>query len=198
MLLAFLLRPGWLGTRTFLTPTCDRHTPSLAIAAEIWRNDIPPHRSSMIRRTAACWIGTSTRLPRSLHGIGAEGRVGPRLWCPAGSDAETDETVDGYLLRGIGMTLTAYQSSSRQLIGFCILLSRQSRNQTGGRRQDSSSAVRAILDDPPIHIRPVCSRKRGCEGHEPCGFNAFQHAHGCTPPRFRPQDSSHVLSRVSS
>jgi hypothetical protein len=29
-------------------------------------------------------------------------------------------------------------------------LSRQSRNQTGGRRQNSSSAVRAILDDPPI------------------------------------------------
>ena len=77
-------------------------------------------------------------------------------------------------------------------------LSRQSRNQTGGRRQASSSAVRAILDDPPIHIRPVCSRKRGCEGQEPCGFNAFQHAHGCTPPPPRPQDSSHVLSRVSS
>ena len=80
----------------------------------------------------------------------------------------------------------------------CHFLSRQSRNQTGGRRQDSSSAVRAILDDPPIHIRPVCSRKRGCEGQEPCGFNAFQHAHGCTPPPPRPQDSSHVLSRVSS
>jgi len=78
------------------------------------------------------------------------------------------------------------------------ILSRQSRNQTGGRRQNSSSAVRAILDDPPIHIRPVCSRKRGCEGQEPCGFNAFQHAHGCTPPPPRPQDSSHVLSRVSS
>src|SRR6476659_2812396 len=79
-----------------------------------------------------------------------------------------------------------------------MTLSRQSRNQTGGRRQDSSSAVRAILDDPPIHIRPVCSRKRGCEGQEPCGFNAFQHAHGCTPPPPRPQESSHVLSRVSS
>src|SRR6185295_1035561 len=77
-------------------------------------------------------------------------------------------------------------------------LSRQSRNQTGGRRQSSSSAVRAILDDPPIHIRPVCSRNRGCERQEPCGFNAFQHAHGCTPPPPRPQDSSHVLSRVSS
>jgi transposase len=78
------------------------------------------------------------------------------------------------------------------------ILSRQSRNQTGGPRQNSSSAMRAILDDPPIHIRPVCSRKRGCEGQEPCGFNAFQHAHGCTPPPPRPQDSSHVLSRVSS
>jgi hypothetical protein len=53
---------------------------------------------------------------------------------------------------------------------FGAILSRQSRNQTGGRRQNSSSAVRAILDDPPIHIRPVCSRKRGCEGQEPCGF----------------------------
>src|ERR1700737_5422328 len=40
-------------------------------------------------------------------------------------------------------------------------------NQTDGRRQDPSSAVRAILDDPPIHIRPVCSRKSGCEGQEP-------------------------------
>jgi NitT/TauT family transport system substrate-binding protein len=79
-----------------------------------------------------------------------------------------------------------------------VILSRQSRNQTGGRRQNSSSAVRAILDDPPIHIRPVCSRKRGCEGQEPCGFNAFQHAHVCTPPPPGPQDSSHVLSRVSS
>ena len=63
------------------------------------------------------------------------------------------------------------------------------------RRQNSSSAVRAILDDPPIHIRPVCSRKRGCEGKEPCGFNAFQHAHGCTPPPLRPPNSSHVLSQ---
>ena len=79
-----------------------------------------------------------------------------------------------------------------------LTLSRQSRNQTGGRKQNSSSAVRAILDDPPIHIRPVCSRTRGCEGQEPCGFNAFQHAHGCTPPPLRPQDSSQVLSRVSS
>jgi hypothetical protein len=51
------------------------------------------------------------------------------------------------------------------------ILSRQSRNQTGGRRQNSSSAVRAILDDPPIHIRPVCSRKRECEGQELCGWS---------------------------
>src|SRR5260370_29973836 len=34
-------------------------------------------------------------------------------------------------------------------------LSRQSRNQTGGRRQKSSSAVRAILGDTPIPIRPA-------------------------------------------
>ena len=78
------------------------------------------------------------------------------------------------------------------------ILSWKSRNQTGGRRRDSSSAVRAILDDPPIHIRPVCTRKRGCEGQEPCGFNAFQHAHHCIPPPLRPSDSSHLLSRVSS
>src|SRR3979411_3359008 len=52
-------------------------------------------------------------------------------------------------------------------------LSRQSRNQTGGRRQNSSSAVRAILDDPPIHIRPVCSRKRGCEAQEPLWVQRF-------------------------
>jgi hypothetical protein len=93
-------------------------------------------------------------------------------------------------------------ASTRRCAGvsknFHFVLSRQSRNQRGGRKQNSSSAVRAILDDPPIHIRPVCSRKRGCEGQEPCGFNAFQHAHGCTPPPLRPQDSSQVLSRVSS
>ena len=34
------------------------------------------------------------------------------------------------------------------------ILSRQSRNQTGDRGRSSASAVRAILDDPPIHIRP--------------------------------------------
>jgi len=53
--------------------------------------------------------------------------------------------------------------------------------------------VRAFLDDPPIHIRPVCSRKRGCEGQEPCGFNAFQHAHGCTPP---PTPATRFFARV--
>src|SRR5205823_3925295 len=34
------------------------------------------------------------------------------------------------------------------------LLSRQSRNQTGDFGHATTSAVRAILDDPPIHIRP--------------------------------------------
>ena len=33
-------------------------------------------------------------------------------------------------------------------------LSRQSRNQTGDRGRSSASAVPAILNDPPIHIRP--------------------------------------------
>jgi hypothetical protein len=36
----------------------------------------------------------------------------------------------------------------------------------------NTSAVRANLDDPPIHIRPICSRRRGFEGQEPNGFNA--------------------------
>jgi hypothetical protein len=36
----------------------------------------------------------------------------------------------------------------------------------------NTSAVRANLDDPLIHIRPICSRKRGFEEQEPNGFNA--------------------------
>ena len=35
-----------------------------------------------------------------------------------------------------------------------LVLSRQSRNQTSDSGRSSTSAVRAILDDPPIHIRP--------------------------------------------
>lgn len=36
----------------------------------------------------------------------------------------------------------------------------------------NTSAVRANLDDPLIHIRPICSRRRGFEEQEPNGFNA--------------------------
>ena len=36
----------------------------------------------------------------------------------------------------------------------------------------NASAVRANLDDPLIHIRPICSRRRGFEEQEPNGFNA--------------------------
>jgi hypothetical protein len=35
-----------------------------------------------------------------------------------------------------------------------LFLSRRSRNQTGDSGHTAASAVRAILDDPPIHIRP--------------------------------------------
>jgi len=35
------------------------------------------------------------------------------------------------------------------------------------------SAVRAILDDPPIHIRPNLPAHCGCRGKEPCGFSHF-------------------------
>src|SRR5580704_13256973 len=53
-----------------------------------------------------------------------------------------------------------------------------------GAKQNSSSAVRAILDDPPMHIRPVCSRKRGCEGQEPCGFRPWLHSSATPATRF--------------
>ena len=41
-----------------------------------------------------------------------------------------------------------------------INLTRRSRNQNGN---TFPSAVRANSDDPPIHIRPTCSRVSGCE-----------------------------------
>ena len=31
----------------------------------------------------------------------------------------------------------------------------------------SRQASRAVLDDPPIHIRPNCSRQSGCKGKNP-------------------------------
>src|SRR3954452_12529648 len=42
--------------------------------------------------------------------------------------------------------------------------------------QTNPSAMPANLDDPPIHIRPICSRRRGFEGQEPNGFSACQHS----------------------
>jgi hypothetical protein len=35
--------------------------------------------------------------------------------------------------------------------------------------QTDPSAMRANLDDPPIHIRPICSGRRGFERQEPMG-----------------------------
>ena len=54
--------------------------------------------------------------------------------------------------------------------GVCISippfpLSRRSRNQKGVRRLSKNQLrlSRAVLDDPPIHIRPNCSRQSGCK-----------------------------------
>ena len=48
-------------------------------------------------------------------------------------------------------------------------LSRRSRNQKGVRRLSNNQPrlSRAVLDDPPIHIRPNCSRQSGCKGKNP-------------------------------
>src|SRR5215467_6034272 len=65
-------------------------------------------------------------------------------------------------------------------------LSRQSRNQTGKFGHIASSAVRVILDDPPIHIHPDIPAARGCKPNEPCGFTPFRLTHdsilGALPP----------------
>ena len=52
---------------------------------------------------------------------------------------------------------------------FANLLSRRSRNQKGVRRLSNNQPrlSRAVLDDPPIHIRPNCSRQSGCKGKNP-------------------------------
>ena len=45
------------------------------------------------------------------------------------------------------------------------LLSRRSRNQTGRQHRTQTLLGRTgNSDDPPIHIRPVCSRRCGCKG----------------------------------
>ena len=56
---------------------------------------------------------------------------------------------------------TAENLALMRLIDQQFILSRTSRNQKGNA---PPSAVRAILDDPPIYIRPVCSRISGCRG----------------------------------
>ena len=56
-----------------------------------------------------------------------------------------------------------------------IVLSRRSRNQKGVRRLSNNHPrlSRAILDDPPIRIRPNCSRQRGCKGKNPLGSSHY-------------------------
>jgi hypothetical protein len=49
-------------------------------------------------------------------------------------------------------------------------LSRTSRNQEG---RASPSAVRAMLDDPPIHIRPIVPASAGAKGENPVGSSHY-------------------------
>src|SRR5580700_8689679 len=69
------------------------------------------------------------------------------------------------------ITFAAQQRGCRPAIRTAaVILSRTSRNQEGNA---SPSAVRANLDDPPIHIRPVCSRISGCEGKNRVGSSHY-------------------------
>ena len=52
-------------------------------------------------------------------------------------------------------------------------LSRRSRNQTGSFGHTYPSAVRAILDDPPIHIRPDFPAIAGAKQKNPVGSSQF-------------------------
>ncbi len=56
-------------------------------------------------------------------------------------------------------------------------LSRTSRSQNERRRP---SAVRATLDDPPIHIRPTVPAISGCKAKEPFRFRPLRHMQGGT------------------
>jgi hypothetical protein len=76
--------------------------------------------------------------------------------------------------------------------------SRQSRNQTGKFGHIESSAVRVILDDPPIHIHPDIPAARGCKPNEPCGFTPFRLTHDSILGALPPVNFAHKLSRVSS
>src|SRR5690349_491999 len=53
-----------------------------------------------------------------------------------------------------------------------LTLSRQSRNQTGVTTH-YPSAVRAILDDPPIRIRPIFPHRAGAKETNPVGSSHF-------------------------
>src|SRR5215469_11372406 len=77
-------------------------------------------------------------------------------------------------------------------------LSRQSRNQTGKFGHIESSAVRVILDDPPIHIHPDIPATRGCKPNEPCGFTPFRLTRDSILGALPPVNFAHKLSRVSS
>jgi hypothetical protein len=75
----------------------------------------------------------------------------------------------------------------------CRIPSQQSRNQ----KAPPTSVVRAILDDPPLHIRSIGSRARGGKGWEPCGFRPLPRADHPTEAS-RPQPNSvQKVSRVS-
>ena len=61
-----------------------------------------------------------------------------------------------------------------------------------------SSAVRVILDDPPIHIHPDIPAARECKPNEPCGFTPFRLTHDSILGALPPVNFAHKLSRVSS
>ena len=59
--------------------------------------------------------------------------------------------------------------------------------------------MRAILDDPPnLHSRPVCSRKRGCEGPRTLWVQRFSARLWWHSSATSATNSSHVLSQVGS
>jgi hypothetical protein len=56
-------------------------------------------------------------------------------------------------------------------------LNRMNRNQIG---EANPSAVRADLDDPPIHIRPIVPAISGCKAKEPFRFRPLRRSEGGT------------------
>ena len=79
-----------------------------------------------------------------------------------------------------------------------LTLSRRSRSQTGKSGHTASSAVRVVLDDPPIHIHPDIPAARGCKPNEPCGFTPFRLTHDPILGALPPVNFAHKLSRLSS